>query len=116
MAYRQLKLSNFFVNKKLETDVNYDGVAVAAGDGGDKDDGMLLAVLPLVTWKTGTKKAVVGSGDMDDKNDVGVGDVDDEKAVGAGDVDDKKAGCVDDVVMRRLSWTQVSFPGMTRQH
>ncbi|KAI0223808.1 hypothetical protein LSAT2_025067, partial [Lamellibrachia satsuma] len=50
-------------------------------------------------------KAVVGSGDMDEKKDVGAGDVDDEKTV-----------CVDDVVMRRLSWTQVSFPGMTRQH
>ena len=33
--------------------------------------GWLLGDLPLVTWKTRTKKAVVGASDMDDKNDVG---------------------------------------------
>ena len=37
----------------------------------------LLGVLPPVTWKTGTKMAVVGSGDMHEKNDVGAGDVSD---------------------------------------
>ena len=44
-----------------------------------------------------TKKAVVGSSDMYDKNDVGAGDADDEKAVGAGDVDDEKAVGANDV-------------------
>ena len=49
----------------------------------------LLGVSPPATWKTRTKKAVVGAGDMDDKNDVGSGDMDDKNDVGARDVDNK---------------------------
>ena len=45
MAYRQLKLSTFFANKTLETDVNDNDVAVAAGDGGNIDDRMVVGSL-----------------------------------------------------------------------
>ena len=47
MVYWQLKLSAFFANKKFETDVNYDNVAVAAGNGGDKNEEKV--VLPPAT-------------------------------------------------------------------
>ena len=54
MAYRQYKLSAFFGNKKLETGVNDDDVAVAAGDGGNKDEEMVVGSL--------------AAGDVEDKN------------------------------------------------
>ena len=53
MVYRQFKLSAL-ANKKFETGVNDDDVAVATSDGGDKDDGMIVGSL--------------AAGDMEDKN------------------------------------------------
>ena len=44
-SYRQFKLSAFFANKKLDTAINNDDVAVAAGDGGDKDEEMVVGSL-----------------------------------------------------------------------
>ena len=92
MAYRQLKLSAVLPNKKLETDVK--DIAVASGDGGDKDDGMVIG--SLAASNVGDKKAV-GAGDVDDKKAVGVGDMDDKNDAGAGDMDDKMAVGVGDI-------------------
>ena len=53
-ASRKVQTVRFFANKKLGTDVNDDDVAVATGNGGDKDEEMIVGSLAI--------------GDVEDKN------------------------------------------------